>query len=369
MPETSIKCTRIYFFTCFIAITLMLIPFQMMNRMIYSGELFLLIIKQFVRNGKKTPFTQSYFLLISETKRRQKGESLRSTSEGNSQKQEALFIFKHRMLGRFGNILFQYASTMDIANYTNRVAIFGKELMPLTSVFPKIKLNGVGYSSAEWHQVKETSPCDFDEKLLTLEKTNITLKGFLLSFRYFENISTRLYKDILSYMNDTLVSKAGHFIRQGKKRYELDNRSVPTTVCVHVGRGDKATKHAYKDHGVRVPSYKDIRSAMKSMETKYRHVIFIVASDDKEWCFRQISLLSENVHISNMTSYEEDFVLMSCCDHMIMTVGTFGWWAPWLTSQRGGTSMNYKYPFTATSVQRKQFDSEDHFPHWWKAYY
>ena len=60
------------------------------------------------------------------------------------------------------------------------------------------------------------------------------------------------------------------------------------------------------------------------METKYRHVVFIVASDDREWCFRYISLVSENAHISNMTSVEEDFVLMSSCDHMIMTVGTFG---------------------------------------------
>ena len=308
-------------------------------------------------------------MLISEMKRKQKEDSVRSTSMGNSQKQETLFIFKERMLGRFGNVLFQYASTMGIANHTNRVAIFGKELMPLTSVFPQIKLNSLGYSSAEWPQVNETSPWDFDEKLLILEKTNITLKGFLLSFRYFENISTKLYKDILSHINEKLVSKAEHFIRERKKQYELDSGSAPTTVCVHVRRGDKATKNAYEVHGVRVPSYKDIISAMKSMETKYRHVIFIVASDDKEWCFRYISLLRENVHISNMTSFEEDFVLMSSCDYMIMTVGTFGWWASWLTSQRGGICMYYKYPFTATSVQRKKFDSEDHFPHWWKAYY
>ena len=70
-----------------------------------------------------------------------------------------------------------------------------------------------------------------------------------------------------------------------------------------------------------------------------------------------------------MTSVEEDFVLMSSCDHMIMAVGTFGWWASWLTSQRGGTSMYYKYPFTTTSGARKRFVSEDHFPHKWETYY
>ena len=308
-------------------------------------------------------------VLILDVKRQLTEDSGRSKSMGNSQKQEIFFIFKQIEMGRLGNFLFQYASTMGIANYTNRVAIFGKELIPLMRIFPKMKLNTQEHFSPVWPPVKENSAWNFDEKLFNLEKSNITLKGFLLSFRYFENISTWLYKDILSHMNEALVSKAEHFVREGKKQYELDNGSTPTTVCVHVRRGDKATEHAYEVHGVRIPSYEDVKSAMKSMETKYRHVVFIVASDDREWCFRYISLVSENVHISNMTSVEEDFVLMSSCDHMIMTVGTFGWWASWLTSQRGGTSMYYKYPFTTTSGARKRFVSEDHFPHKWETYY
>ena len=49
------------------------------------------------------------------------------------------------------------------------------------------------------------------------------------------------------------------------------------------------------------------------------------------------------------SSYVDDFVLLQSCDHVIMTVGTFGWWAAWLTSQRRGTVMYYKDPFPIDS--------------------
>ena len=51
------------------------------------------------------------------------------------------------------------------------------------------------------------------------------------------------------------------------------------------------------------------------------------------------------------SSYVDDFVLLQSCDHVIMTVGTFGWWA----SQRGGTVMYYKDPFPIDSdIQETQ---------------
>ena len=183
-------------------------------------------------------------VLILDVKRQLTEDSGRSKSMGNSQKQEIFFIFKQIEMGRLGNFLFQYASTMGIANYTNRVAIFGKELIPLMRIFPKMKLNTQEHFSPVWPPVKENSAWNLDEKLFNLEKSNITLKGFLLSFRYFENISTWLYKDILSHMNEALVSKAEHFVREGKKQYELDNEWVYSNyglcTCQKRGQGHRA---------------------------------------------------------------------------------------------------------------------------------
>ena len=88
---------------------------------------------------------------------------------------------------------------------------------------------------------------------------------------------------------------------------------------------------------------REIHNAMNFMESKHKHVVFIVESDTKKWCGQHLQ--KPNVYISNLTTLTEDFVLMSSCDDMIMTVGTFGYWAAWLTSKRSGNPMYYNYPF------------------------
>ena len=59
---------------------------------------------------------------------------------------------------------------------------------------------------------------------------------------------------------------------------------------------------------------------------------------------------------------------MSSCDHMIMTVGTFGWWAAWMTSQRSGDVLYYQHPFKEDSTLDSSFNIHDMFPSRWLAY-
>ena len=53
---------------------------------------------------------------------------------------------------------------------------------------------------------------------------------------------------------------------------------------------------------------------------------------------------------------------------MIMTVGTFGWWAAWMTSYRGGDVMYYRDPFTVGSFMHGQFNRATYFPEHWLSY-
>jgi galactoside 2-L-fucosyltransferase 1/2 len=55
---------------------------------------------------------------------------------------------------------------------------------------------------------------------------------------------------------------------------------------------------------------------------------------------------------------------VTLCDHFIATVGTFSWWAAWLT---GGNVTYYKWPAREGTRFRKSFskDYKDHYyPHW-----
>ena len=110
----------------------------------------------------------------------------------------------------------------------------------------------------------------------------------------------------------------------------------------------------------------DVYFAMNWMERKFKQVIFFVASDGHEFCRKNFP--QENVFVSNMKSDLEYFILMQSCDHVIMTVGTFGWWAAWMMSQRGGNVMYYRRLFTFGSHIHKKFSRHSHFPGHWLSY-
>ena len=57
-----------------------------------------------------------------------------------------------------------------------------------------------------------------------------------------------------------------------------------------------------------------------------------------------------------------DLAVLASCDHIIMSTGTYGWWAAWLT---GGVVVYYKYPAREGSLYSKHFNGDDFFPpHW-----
>ena len=276
-----------------------------------------------------------------------------------------LYLILHGK-GRLGNQLFTYASSIGIAKRNNRQVIFGGNMLMLKEIFPKLEINL--RHEGKIHKpilLKEFHALDVDEKFFELPNENVTVYNFLQSFRYFEDIKSDLFRN-LSYINSFIESKVLGFINGVKKQASVKLFSKQlTTVCVHVRRGDYV-KASLGKHGRKITSPEEIKFAIKFMEEMFKHVIFIVASEDKNWCARHLG--KPNVFISNCTSYVDDFVLLQSCDHMIMTVGTFGWWAAWLTSQRGGTVMYYRDPFIIGSEMYKMYKRHNHYPEDWLAY-
>jgi len=59
---------------------------------------------------------------------------------------------------------------------------------------------------------------------------------------------------------------------------------------------------------------------------------------------------------------EEDLAILSSCNHTIMTVGTYGWWAGYLA---GGITIYYRNFPSRGSELWQWFSREDHFPPDW----
>jgi hypothetical protein len=61
---------------------------------------------------------------------------------------------------------------------------------------------------------------------------------------------------------------------------------------------------------------------------------------------------------------ENDFVVLSNCDHVITSVGTFGWWAAWIAN---GVTTYYKWPVQPNTYVGNQYNKDftDFFyPNW-----
>jgi galactoside 2-L-fucosyltransferase 1/2 len=102
---------------------------------------------------------------------------------------------------------------------------------------------------------------------------------------------------------------------------------------------------------------------------KHSHVRFLVSSDDKPWCKTNPPFMADSVTILNDDhSAELDFAILAGCQHMIFTIGSYGWWAGYLgADSHGGEVMYYEDGFIMDHVNNAngKVVKEDYFPpHW-----
>ncbi|WAR31902.1 FUT1-like protein [Mya arenaria] len=138
-------------------------------------------------------------------------------------------------------------------------------------------------------------------------------------------------------------------------------RQNAVNVCVHVRRGDMLQEVAIKRGNLPTdPAY--LKRSMDFFRNRFnnRTVNFVIISDDIKWC--KISTSGPDVFYSPFQTDVLDFALMVCCDHVIVTMGTFGWWGAWLS---GGITVYYSaWPTKGSSLDR-DLNTSDYFPDNW----
>ena len=76
---------------------------------------------------------------------------------------------------------------------------------------------------------------------------------------------------------------------------------------------------------------------MEHFRAKYKNVVFIAVSEHKHYIKKNI--VGDDVLYSTSRSDILELTLLTLCDHTIMSVGTFSWWAAYLA---GGDVVYYK---------------------------
>lgn len=272
---------------------------------------------------------------------------------------------------RLGNQLFCFAAVVYVAELTGREPAIEKfrYVIQLDEVFD---LNVERFDSlCPCHSINEGRHLAFDEAtdaqaLSSREAVNksILVGGFRQSWRYTMAIERRLRRHLT--FKEEIRNFSERFLRSHIPPGW--NRAGFVRVAIHVRRGDILSKRL-SDYGYTFPNMSYFSSAMAHFTGRYKRVQFLTFSDDVEWTKKSIkedlvTPTNSSVNVTHVSGHSggQDMAIMSMCDHVIMTTGTYGWWAAWLA--KGITVYYGNWPRNGSGLE-KQFKRDDFFPPYW----
>ena len=205
-----------------------------------------------------------------------------------------------RLRGGLGNRLFMLASIRGIASANRAIpCYFGS----VAAVKQLVALDITPCPSVSYATQKEQGYAKYTPFTVT---TSTTIGAYVQSYKYFVRVPPFvLTPSMLDFGRQYLKTRSG----------------TSTTVGIHVRRGDHL-KHGY----LQFPADAYFVRAMEYFRTKYRDVQFFVSSNDLSWCAKQ-SFFEGVRLISEEHTAAQDMAILSSCDHVILSLGTFGWWS------------------------------------------
>ncbi|XP_055898913.1 galactoside alpha-(1,2)-fucosyltransferase 2-like [Biomphalaria glabrata] len=264
---------------------------------------------------------------------------------------ETLFL-TGTYFGRLGNNMFIYAAVVGLARALKRVPIF-KDGYLMSNILQISHVNR-NIDTSKWLVEKQIKYATFEQNLTTLPKTNVSIYGALQSWKYFENVQDEIRREFT--LNLTLQKERDAVLAAYRSR--LQNHVL---VGVHVRRGD-LLEEVYVRWGYGVANKSFFANAFHKMRSLLpgQNITFLVSSDDMPWCKNNLD--DPSVQLLSNGSTEYHFAILSGCDHVILTGGTFGWWIAWLVN---GITIYYEDFVRKGSNLYKGFSEEDYYPSGW----
>ena len=161
-----------------------------------------------------------------------------------------------------------------------------------------------------------------EKELEHLTTANVMLRGYFQSYKYFADVQKELREEF-TFADDIPNVVSDYFTRVAPDEW---NEKPFVRVGIDVRRGSMISESRQKKGDIPPPpSY--FNHAMDYFRKRHDRVQFIVASTDLAWCRENI--LGDHVEYSTH-NYTVDLAILSMSDHVIISLGTYSWWAGWL---------------------------------------
>ena len=245
--------------------------------------------------------------------------------------------------GRLGNQMLQYAALFCAASSDRTRQPFLHPYIHriLRGTFPHLSIPFKKITVAQLAHAKKVQfdHFDFDKKVegkgahgwfKNIPSGNVSLQGYFTSHLYFTHCQDDIRREFT--FSDDVIRDVKQYFRDTVPRDW--NSSSFIRVGIHVRRTDRLSKFRLKLGDIIYP-LRYFQHAMAFFREHYENIQFVVASDDIAWCKSHIQ--GKNIVFTGK-SFGTDLAIMSKCDHMIISGGTFSWWAGWLCT---GTTVYY----------------------------
>lgn len=226
-------------------------------------------------------------------------------------------------MGRFGNQMFQFASTVGISRR-----------LGLDPVFPIERFTKNGDPNS-YDGCKLMECFNIPENMLAPQE-NIQIKYIYNENKFGYNPETLSLPDSTSLSGYFQTEKYFSFIRDEIKQiftfrddiveYSNSNFKIDGGISLHVRRGDYLASPGHH------PT-QEIEYYKNSIAEFGEDNLFYIFSDDPDWCRNNLSIKNSKI-IESGNPYV-DMYLMTLCDGHIIANSSFSWWGAWLAKKNG----------------------------------
>jgi galactoside 2-L-fucosyltransferase 1/2 len=289
---------------------------------------------------------------------------------------------------RLGNQLFNFASMVYVAWLTDRQVVMPHgHPQPWIDRWFAVNVRFTNYNvTAELcpcSVINEQRPLTYDRRVKILARyyssaardKPILLCGWFQSWKYTRGIEDRLREQLTP--RSELIVRTEQFLSDCQSSRSSTDQLRCVTVGIHVRAGDVWDARKLR-FGYTIPRRDYFEKTMRRAVDEVgrgANVRFIVTSDDVNWSKKTLNLTSianeinitrNDVEVDIVYSIGHDagfdLVLLSRCDAVIMTTGTFGWWGSWLANKT--TYYFRNWPRTGSALGQL-FTRRDFFPKHW----
>ncbi|CAF1486054.1 unnamed protein product [Adineta steineri] len=253
--------------------------------------------------------------------------------------------------GRLGNLLFMFASAYGLSlRHSCQLYINPDIIDELQTTFETNLTNLLLESQLnDFTSIKKIyNHCSYIRNPVYSNNSNsLELDGYWQVHKYFIDHMEQIREQLR--FKQSILDRVNNFLDTNI------NKNISTSVGIHIRRGDFLLIR-------RVSSDKYIFDAMSHFIAKYHSVIFVIVSDDKEYCRKTFGQKKNVLVTPDSFSAADDLATLTLCEHIILTAGSYGWWGAFLSHNRlGDVLTDSKSDHSPIDVNCR---ADDFFPSW-----